>query len=50
MHELEIGFETVLFQVVFSLEDKLVVYGVRKLLIWITSNQSNITRVKLQGI
>ena len=34
----------------FSLEDKLVVYGVRKLLIWITSNQSNITRVKLQSI
>ena len=32
------------------LDDKLVVYGVQKILIWITLNQSNIARVKLQGI
>ena len=39
-----------IIQVFFSLEDKIVVYCVQKLLIWITSNESNITYVKLQSI
>ena len=32
------------------LDDKLVVYGVQKILIWITLNQSNIARAKLQSM